>query len=154
MLGSHPLYLFPLLVAAPFSIGQAHLGGWWAVLLLSHIAALFGVLIAGGLRCELRLTDDEVIDRRIIGTKRWRWDQVGCLAVGSMGRGEVHLVVCVLRDPWPHRLRGFPLKSIYKIPVTDVADMIRSHGFPIERPSDDAHQWWAFDPRGKSLGAP
>jgi hypothetical protein len=141
------------MAAAPFSIGQAHLGGWWAVLLLCHVAVLCGLLIAGARRSEVRLTDHEVIDRRIIGTKRWPWDQVGCLGVGWMGRGEVHLVVCVLHDPSPHRLRGFPMKSWYKEPPTAVTDLIRSHGFPIEQPLGDAHQWWALDPRGRSVGA-
>lgn len=153
VLGSYPHYILPLAVATPIFIGQAHLGGWWAVLLLCDLAVLCGLLIAGAHRCEVRLTHDEVIDRRIIGTRRWRWDQVGCIAVGSMGRGAVQLVVCVLHDPSPHRLRGFPLKSIYKVPVSSVADLISSHGFPIEQPSSDAHQWWAFDPRGKSVGA-
>lgn len=129
--------------------GMLSAGGWWILVLAGQLAALGGVLLLGAHRCEVRLTDDEVIDRRIIGTKRWGWDRVGCLAIGSLGRGSVHLVVCILHDPSPHRLRGFPMRSAYTVPVASVVIPIQSHGFPIERPTADAHEWWALDQRAQ-----
>lgn len=133
------------------TVGAAvDLGGWAVVALAVQLAGLAAIMSAGALRSEIRLTDDEVIDRRIIGSKRWRWSDVGCLSIGSMGRGSVHLVVCVVGDPSPHRLRGFPLRSLYRAPATEMIDEIRSKGYPIETPEADAHVWWANDARANA----
>lgn len=153
VIGDHPVYLFGLVVPLGFTVPQAvSAAGWWIVGLGCQLAVIVASIVLGATRSQIRLTDDEVIDRRIVGRKRWSWTEVGCLSIGQLGRGSVHLVVCVRHDPWPHRLRGFPMKSAYRATVADLVAEIRSHGYPVETPDADAHQWWSLDPRAQRSG--
>lgn len=150
VIGSHPLYLVTLFVPLAFTLPRAQdVGGWWSVGLLGQLLAIVAAIASGALRSEIRLTDDEIVDRRIIGSMRWSWTEVACVSTGQSGRAGVHLVVCVVGDPWPHRLRGFPVSSPYSEPLDDLVALIRSRGYAVERPDSDAHTWWYLDPRSR-----
>lgn len=151
VIGSHPVYVALLVSPLGFTVPETiDVGGWAVVVLLCQLATLALAVALGARRSEIQFTDDGVIDRRIIGSRHWAWSDLGCVAIGRGGRGSVHLVVCCLHDPNPHRLRGFPMRIEFQRPASsEVVGRLSSYGYPIERPDEDAHEWWALDPRSR-----
>lgn len=45
------------------------------------------------------------------------------------------------------------MRSAYRQDFMEIVDVIQRHGYPVELPEFDAHQWWALDPRARSAEA-
>lgn len=104
-------------------------------------------------RCQLLVSEEGVVDRRLWRERHWTWDDAALVAMGPVYRsrwsdetGALYLMLCVRRDPYPHTLKGIAFG--YGLEAAFVLDRIAAAGYPVDARTDASPvEWWVDDPR-------